>query len=209
MLEGRPPGGGKVEAMRSIPVFTVLLALAGTAWPQAVTPPAQGGAERAQAVAPRVELARLVARDPVLLEALAARNARPESDETIQRKDQEWQANRNSALRKEITGSSCSARLRELLRADPIIVEAFLMDAKGALVCSTVETSDYWQGDEAKWQRTYRDGLELFVDEPALDMSTGTYAVQLSVPASSGGRKAGALTLTLKFPRRQEPGTAR
>ena len=78
------------------------------------------------------------------------------------------------------------------------------MDAKGALVCSTVETSDYWQGDEAKWQRTYRDGLELFVDEPALDLSTGTYAVQLSVPVSSGGRKAGALTFHPQVP--QEAG---
>jgi hypothetical protein len=34
--------------------------------------------------------------------------------------------------------------------------DADLMDAKGALVCASRETSDYWQGDEAKCAKTYR-----------------------------------------------------
>jgi len=193
--------------MKSIPALAVVLALGATVWAQTGTQGPQLDADRARAVGPRIELAERVARDPELQAALTARNARLESDEVIQRKDREWQADRNSPLRKEVTGSPCSARLRALLQADPIVVEAFLMDAKGALVCSTVETSDYWQGDEAKWQQTYRDGRERFVDEPALDVSTGTYAIQLSILVSSGGRKAGALTLTLKFPRKKEPGT--
>jgi hypothetical protein len=36
------------------------------------------------------------------------------------------------------------------------------------------------------------------VDEPAFDQSTGTYAVQLSVPVADAGARIGALTLTLK-----------
>jgi hypothetical protein len=57
-------------------------------------------------------------------------------------------------------------------------------------------------GDEAKWQKTYRDGVPVFIDPPALDASTGAFAVQLSRRVSDAhGGKVGALTLTLKIPR--------
>jgi hypothetical protein len=75
------------------------------------------------------------------------------------------------------------------------------MDDRGALVCATVETSDYWQGDEMKWIRTFQQGREVFVDEPALDASTGVYAVQVSVPMADGAKRLGAVTFTLKVRR--------
>ena len=78
------------------------------------------------------------------------------------------------------------------------------MDAQGALVCATVETSDYWQGDEPKWQRVQAKSPG-FVDEPALDPSTGVYAVQLSVPVKDREAKVGALTLTLRLPKPARP----
>jgi len=69
-------------------------------------------------------------------------------------------------------------------------------------VCATVETSDYWQGDEAKWRKTYREGMQAFIDEPAMDASTGAFAVQLSrLVTDVHGGKVGALTLTLKISR--------
>ena len=72
------------------------------------------------------------------------------------------------------------------------------MDERGASVCLSRETSDYWQGDEAKWRKTFVEGRDPFVDEPALDASSATYAVQLSVPVTEGTRRIGAVTLTLK-----------
>jgi hypothetical protein len=65
-------------------------------------------------------------------------------------------------------------------------------------VCVSRETSDYWQGDEDKWKKTFVEGKAVFVDEPAFDQSSATYAVQLSVPVSEQNRRIGALTLTLK-----------
>ena len=88
---------------------------------------------------------------------------------------------RNYPLRQQVVGRPCSIKVRKLVADDPNVVEALVMDDRGALVCATVESSDYWQGDEPKWQRTYQDGQEVFVDAPALDTSTGVYAVQLSV----------------------------
>jgi hypothetical protein len=46
-----------------------------------------------------------------------------------------------------------------------MITEMFVMDAKGLNVGQSDVTSDYWQGDEAKWQKTYGAGPGVvFVD---------------------------------------------
>jgi hypothetical protein len=150
----------------------------------------------------RIPLADKIAGDPEAVKAIAARNRVIESPGDIRRKDADWQRNRNYPLRKTLTSGPCANRLRKLIQDDALVVEAFLMDSRGSLVCASVETTDYWQGDEAKWQRTYQEGKETFVDEPAFDASTGTYAIQVSVPVyDPPGQRIGALTLTLKLRR--------
>jgi hypothetical protein len=150
----------------------------------------------------RVSLAQTVARDPAILDAVKAKNKSGETMEQIHRKDQYWMANAHDPLRQEIVKAPCSGHLRGLVKDDPIVVEAFVMNDRGTLVCSINETSDYWQGDEAKWQETYQKGKVTFVDEPAFDVSTGTYAIQVSVPVFEAPEKRiGAVTLTLKLRR--------
>jgi hypothetical protein len=162
-------------------------------------PPAASARVREIAGA-RVPLAERIAGDAALQSAVAAKNASGETLDQIQRKDREWIAQTRPDLRRTVTQGSCADRLRDLVKDDSFVIEAFLMDARGALVCATRETSDYYQGDEAKWERTYQDGRRVFVDEPALDASVGVYAIQLSVLVSTPDGKAGALTLTLKVP---------
>ena len=146
----------------------------------------------------RIDKANAVASDPVILAALVAKNSEGESMAAVQAKDREWIAG-STALQRKLTSSECAARLRELIEDDALIVEALLMDAQGALVCASSAPSDYWQGDELKWQRTYEQGARVFVDEPAHDASTDTYAIQLSVQVLRDDRAIGALTLTLKL----------
>lgn len=160
-----------------------------------------GAIKARETAAARIGTAEAIAKDAELLRALKAKNQAGESDAEIQKKDKDWQVNPQHRLRRELTSSACATRLKKLVAPDAIIIEAFLMDAKGALVCATRETSDYWQGDEAKWLKTYRDGNKLFVDEPALDVSSNAFGVQLSLLVSEGPTKLGALTLTLKVPR--------
>jgi len=148
----------------------------------------------------RVPIAERIAADADFQAAVAAKNASGETLDQVQRKDKEWTAGGRPELRRAVTQGPCADRLREMVKEDSFIVEAFLMDARGALVCATRETTDYYQGDEPKWEHTYQEGRRLFVDEPALDPSTGAYAIQLSVLVSAGGAKAGAVTLTLKIP---------
>jgi len=161
---------------------------------------AQSAQVREAALA-RVPLARAMAADPELLSAVKAKNASGETLDEVRRKDAAWTANPRDPLRKQMTSSPCAQRLRDLTKDDPLVVEVILMDAQGANVCISRETSDYWQGDEPKFQKTYGAGKEIFLDEPALDASSGTYAIQLSVLVMDAKAKVGALTLTLRVRR--------
>jgi hypothetical protein len=156
--------------------------------------------QTAYARGPRVSA---IAGDAAVRDAVAASNAVKETPEQVRRRDASWTANKMDPLRQAIVQAPCSARLRELVKDDPMVVEAFVMNDRGTLVCSVAETSDYWQGDEAKWQRTFVDGLDPFVDEPAFDASTGKYAIQISVPVVAAAKRIGAVTLTLKLKRQE------
>lgn len=149
----------------------------------------------------RVAKTQAIARDAQLVAFVVAKNAGKESREEIRRKDAEWTGAADHPLRRSLTQNECAARLRSLVADDAVVVEVLLMDEQGALVCASVAPSDYWQGDEPKWQQTFREGRDPFVDEPGLDASTNQYAIQLSVPVAHERRRIGALTLTLRVPR--------
>jgi hypothetical protein len=146
----------------------------------------------------RIPRAQAMAKDPALVQAVVEKNAGGESMDEVRARDREWRSNPSLPLRKTQVSSACGQRLRELTKDDAVIVEAILMDAQGANVCVSRETSDYWQGDEPKFQKSFGADKEVFLDEPALDASTGAHAVQLSVIVFDKKLKVGALTLTLR-----------
>jgi hypothetical protein len=187
--------------MMLVPVM-MLVALSG----QGDAPPAARVKETAYA---RVARAQALARDPAIHAAVVASNAVVETPEQIRRRDAVWVANRRDPLRQAIVKAPCSDRVRELVKDDALVVEAFVMNDRGTLVCSLVETSDYWQGDERKWQQTVVEGKDAFVEEPAFDVSTGKYGIQLSVPVTDGAKRIGAVTLTLKLNRQEAATPAR
>jgi hypothetical protein len=179
--------------MMLVPVIA-LVALCGQAEPTAavrIKDTAYARASRAQAIA----------RDSSIHAAVSASNASVESPDLVRRRDALWIANLRDPLRQAIVQAPCSAKVREMVKDDPLVVEAFVMNDRGTLVCSMAETTDYWQGDEAKWQKTFVEGREAFVEEPAFDISSGKYAIQVSVPVAEAGKRIGAVTLTLKLTR--------
>ncbi len=149
----------------------------------------------------RVGLAQTIARTPEVVAFVVAKNAQAEPMERVRYHDQRWA---DSPLRKALTQDSCASALKSLTASDPAVVEVLLMDDQGALVCASAETSDYYQGDEAKWQKTFQEGLDPFIDTPSVDASTGKYSIQVSVPVTAGGRRIGALTLTVKLARQTD-----
>ena len=154
----------------------------------------------------RLPLVKAISSDPVVVAALRAKNASGESFQDIRRKDAEWSQNPQMPLRKELSGNACALRLRELTKSDPAVVEVILMDKNGANVCVSRETSDYWQGDEEKFQKTYQEGRDIFLGEAAFDQSAGVYALQLNALVWDADTKAGALTLSLRVKRQELTG---
>lgn len=78
-----------------------------------------------------------------------------------------------------------------------LFTEIFVMDAKGLNVGQSDVTSDYWQGDEAKWQETFLAGKgAIHVGDVEQDESTQIYQSQLSVAISDpeSGEVIGAAT---------------
>ncbi len=81
--------------------------------------------------------------------------------------------------------------------SDGLFTEIFVMDAKGLNVGQSDVTSDYWQGDEAKWKETFGAGKDsVHVSELEEDDSTQLLQSQVSVPVvdPASGAPIGAVT---------------
>ncbi len=132
--------------------------------------------------------------DPAIVAAVKAQNAKRVPLAQIQALDEQWSAGKAAALVKQVTTGPCAARLRQL--AGGTYGETFVMDDQGAIVCATAKTSDYWQGDEAKWQRAFNGGQgAVFIDRPRLDESSAQRLAQISVPVTDNGKAIGAITI--------------
>lgn len=150
-----------------------------------------------------VELAREVARTPAIVAAVRAQNARKVPLAEIQAVDKRWMATSGiDATMRDLMDNACAKALKRLQAEHQEIAEAFAMDDQGANVCMTNRTSDYWQGDEAKFKNAFGGGAAAaFVDKPAFDESAQAYLVQVSVPVVERGRPIGAVTLGVNLER--------
>ena len=133
--------------------------------------------------------------EKTIVDALRAQNARVMSQTDIEKNDQAWVAGRNEALVTAVITGPCADKLRELA-AKSGYGEAFVTDSRGALVCATQKTSDYWQGDEAKWTRAFDNGKgSTFIDRPRRDDSANANLAQISVPLMENAKAIGVLTV--------------
>ena len=70
------------------------------------------------------------------------------------------------------------------------------MDNKGLNVAQTDPTSDYMQGDEDKWQKTFSAGpWTTFIDKP--EEADGKKTVQVSTTLMDNDVAIGAMTVSL------------
>ena len=127
--------------------------------------------------------------DPEIIEAIKAQNARHANidQSEIDKLDKQWRAETKATQRPLIDRVLSTALSKKLLevknRAGGMITEVFIMDNKGLNVGQSDVTSDYWQGDEAKWKETYLAGAgSMLIDEVEFDESTQTFQSQLSLP---------------------------
>ncbi len=135
--------------------------------------------------------------DPVIVGAEKAENAKGKSLNQIKELDKKWMETAGvDSFMKSLMDSPCGKHLQALQKSAPYLAEIFVMDNLGANVCMSDKTSDYWQGDEAKFIESYKGGAgALHISDIAFDKSTQAYLVQASVPVRDSGKVIGAVTI--------------
>jgi hypothetical protein len=146
--------------------------------------------------------------DPEVVGAIKKQNTANSgmSNDEIIALDKQWRAEAKAGERP-LINEVLSNELSKYLAAKQedsggLISEVFVMDAKGLNVGQSNETSDYWQGDEAKWQKTFLEGPDaLFIDEVEVDDSTDALQSQASVSITDPetGEVIGAITLGINL----------
>ena len=134
--------------------------------------------------------------DPRIVSAVKAENRKKKNIDQIKARDQEWRAEPGlNAFMQAMMESSCGKYLKAIQISEVIYAEIFVMDNQGANVCMSEKTSDYWQGDEVKFQQSFLGGKgAIHIGKVAFDESTQAYLVQISVPVKDGDNVIGAIT---------------
>lgn len=144
--------------------------------------------------------------EPAILNAILAQNAihMDLSQAEIDDLDKRWRAELSAAKRPMIEAqlsNSLSLYLKARQRAaEGLITEIFVMDNRGLNVGQSDVTSDYWQGDEAKWQESF-GASALHVEEAMRDESTQLMQSQASLPIVDPrtGKVIGAITVGINL----------
>jgi hypothetical protein len=134
--------------------------------------------------------------DPVIVKAVKAENGKNKTLSQVQDMDNKWKGHAGIAdYMQALMDSESGAYLKTIQDGAPYYAEIFIMDNQGGNVAMTDKTSDYWQGDEAKFKNSFNNGSgAIFVDEVEFDDSAQVYLVQVSVPVMDGGMAIGAIT---------------
>ncbi|MEM9639856.1 MAG: type IV pili methyl-accepting chemotaxis transducer N-terminal domain-containing protein [Pseudomonadota bacterium] len=141
--------------------------------------------------------------DPALVEAVKAQNAAHANlgQDEVDALDVQWRAEAGGdggPLVADLMSRAVSLTLRDKQVATAgFINEIFVMDNLGLNVAQSAVTSDYWQGDEAKWQETFGNGSgAVHISDVEFDDSTGVFQSQVSLPVKDleTGDLIGAIT---------------
>jgi hypothetical protein len=142
--------------------------------------------------------------DPAIINAIKAQNTTSTAltQAEIDALDKQWRSEVSStdkAMINAVLNNALSGYLQgKLAASNGLYTEIFVMDNKGLNVGQSNITSDYWQGDEAKWQDTFMQGASsIHISEVEEDESTQTYQSQLSLPVVDPSSQAviGAITI--------------
>lgn len=130
--------------------------------------------------------------------------------------DKQWVAERESEDKPLIAATLSNplsvylARLQG--RSLGLYAEIFVMDQNGLNVGQSSITGDFWQGDEAKFQKTYEVSSDaMFIDEPEWDDESRIWRAQVNFTLNDADNTTsiGAVTMEVnltELQRRSSPG---
>ncbi len=141
--------------------------------------------------------------DPVVIGAIQAQNADHANldQSAIDAMDQQWRSELDGAsgdMVQTVMAKPVSQYLGSLVTdTQGRVREVFVMDEHGLNVGQSGVTSDFWQGDEAKFQETFPKGADaIHVSDIEFDESAQAYISQVSLPViePESGAVIGAVT---------------
>jgi hypothetical protein len=141
---------------------------------------------------------------PAVVAALKARNAENAGVDqaAIDALDAQWRDEVKAGggpLVDAAMGHPVSGDLRAIQASrEGLLTEIFVMDNLGLNLAQSDPTSDYWQGDEDKWLKTYPAGPDaVFVDGVEFDESSQAMQSQVSfsIADPATGETVGAVTV--------------
>jgi hypothetical protein len=146
--------------------------------------------------------------DPALVSAVAAQNEANAklTNLEIDKLDIGWIERTDKKLIDSKMSNDLSTFLRAKKDAGPgVIFEIFVFDQMGLNVGQTDPTQDYYQGDEAKYWRTFMVGPgAIFVDQVGVDDGRNISQANLTITNPTTGKPIGAMTVGIdvdKLPR--------
>ena len=133
-----------------------------------------------------------------VISAIKSQNAKHAdlTQDDINALDQKWR-NDDASVIDPVLNSDLSTYIQSVIEGgEGLYAEIFVMDKHGLNVGQGAKTSDYWQGDEAKFTESYGNGVDaIHISDVEFDESSQTYLVQLSFTISDGGAPIGAVTV--------------
>ena len=178
-----------------------------SATPAFAEPTAPHDAQK-RVTAQAVEKIRRVLANPIVGRSIQAQNAKYGALEQteIDRLDKQWRAERK-ADDKPLISMTLSNPLSSYLtrvQADNLGLYAaiFVMDRNGLNVGQSAITGDFWQGDEAKFQKTFpKGGAAIFIDEPEWvdEFKVWIVQVNLTMADEQTGKPIGAATFDVNL----------
>lgn len=135
-----------------------------------------------------------LAADPTIVKAVIVENAKGKTLDEIRKWDEKWMASEGiTPFIKERMESPMGQHLVGIRDTQYFFKEIFLMDNQGAVIALSDKTSDYWQGDEKKFQRPFTRN-SVFVDDVSFDKSAKAFLAHVNVPVKDRGVVIGVIT---------------
>lgn len=199
------------EVVMSIRSFVGAALIAGLVGFSSVSAHAQNAVDEPYTIPIRAYLesnVKLWLSDPIIIDSINKQNKKTSGllQSEITMLDKKWRLKArhdNHPLVNAILSNDLSRFLaKKQDESDNLLLEIFVMDARGLNVGQSRITSDYWQGDEAKWINTFLKGPgAVFIDDVDIDESTLTFQSQasLSITDPKTGKVIGAITLGFNF----------
>ncbi len=121
------------------------------------------------------------------------------TDEEITELDNKWRKETEAKAKPLISATLSNPLSAYLTRvqanSNGLFTEIFVMDDKGMNVGQSTISSDYWQGDETKFQKAMNKGVgAVVINALEFDESAGVELIQVTVPVMLQEEAIGAVT---------------